>query len=268
MKLLFLGFLAAMLMSAKSFAQTTYDVQLTCSSWSTLPAACQISQFSNVQVIQYYLAREYSNNKCYTGSSQNFYISSNTLNVYNGCRGLFYIRYQAWNQPPPPPPGGCYISQQSNGGGLEYVVFDPRGFEIGRSLSLARATEIKEQAERQGRCGGSGNNPNPSSCYYDLNSYCYQIGANTIGSCESWSSNKCNSQSGNFGYVNNVKDITNFCIRYGAGTVNNCLEWSSNVSANKSSGFGNCVVGYSDSCVRQGQQVNNCLNYYSQNICY
>jgi len=265
MKLLFLGFFAVIMMSAKSFAQTTYDVQLTCSSWSNLPAACQISQFSNIRVIQYYLAQEYSNNKCYSGAGQNFYISTNTLNVYNGCRGLFYIRYQTWNQPQP---NGCYISQQNNGGGLEYVVFDPRGFEIGRSLSLARATEIKEQAEREGRCGGGGPGPIPGSCYNDLNNYCYQLGANAQGSCERWSSSKCSSQAGTFGYVNNVRDITNFCIQYGAGTVNNCLEWASNVSANKSSNYGSCVVGYSNSCVRQGQQVNNCLNYYSQNICY
>jgi len=52
---------------------------------------------------------------------------------------------------------GCYIAQQSSG---EYVVYDPWNRELGRSLSLARATEIKTNAENQGLCGNV-QPPNP-----------------------------------------------------------------------------------------------------------
>lgn len=52
---------------------------------------------------------------------------------------------------------GCYIAQQSNG---EYVVYDPWNRELGRSLSMARATEIKINAENQGLCGNV-QPPNP-----------------------------------------------------------------------------------------------------------
>jgi hypothetical protein len=52
---------------------------------------------------------------------------------------------------------GCYIAQQTSG---EYVVYDPWNRELGRSLSLARATEIKINAENQGLCGNV-QPPNP-----------------------------------------------------------------------------------------------------------
>ncbi len=133
--------------------------------WLGNSTTCSINSGLS-QVLSAQLVSERSNSKCFRNGQQ-FFVSHNSLTVLNGCRATFQVVYQDLNFAPIPQPipvpapqpipqpipgqnGLCRIITNGDG---SYLVVDRFGRAVGEvTLSMARATEIKINAENAGRC--------------------------------------------------------------------------------------------------------------------
>lgn len=158
-----IGLVTAAAMNAN--AQNVRSELISCANhtWLGNSTTCSINRgFSQILSVQ--LISERSNNKCFRNGQQ-FFASHNSLTVLNGCRATFQVVYQDFGFVPAPQPipvpqpipqpipgqqGQCTIITNGDG---SFLVVDRFGRAVGEStLSMARATEIKINAENAGRC--------------------------------------------------------------------------------------------------------------------
>jgi len=164
-----IGLVAAAAINAN--AQNIRTELLSCSNFAWLESSttCSINRGLS-QVLSIQLISERSNNKCFRNGQQ-FFASQNSLTVLNGCRATFQVVYQDLNFIPVPQPipvpvpvpvpqpipqplpgqnGLCTIITNGDG---SFLVVDRFGRAVGEATqSMARATEIKINAENAGRC--------------------------------------------------------------------------------------------------------------------